>query len=320
MTYQPRVPKGAPITVIVTPPVASESITEGLIAPNAITRAKIKDGEVQSEDIGTAQIKTDDIAPGAVTAAKLGADVIIGTIGVGGVTEAMLGSGIVSADKIAGDAVTSVKIATGAVGNDELAADAITAEKIDDQAVENAAIADNTILPGKLSQSAPIVAEEAIVQDTATGKFKSLPLPATSKARSSLFHILKTDLFTVVQGTWAFGVETASYLGGYLFATSLASGDEITTPISIADGTYTIEILHGTSTNRGIMKIGVDATVFGSIDQYSAGGVDNVISTITGVSISGGEKTLRIYTNSKNGASSNYGILFQAIRFVRTGD
>jgi hypothetical protein len=79
---------------------------------------------------------------------------------------------------MAPDSIDSTKIKTSAVGADEIAPGAVINTKVGAQAISNDKITDDTILPGKLSQSAAIVAEEAIVKDTVTGKFKSLPFPS----------------------------------------------------------------------------------------------------------------------------------------------
>ena len=60
----------------------------------------------------------------------------------------------------------------------EIAADAVETATIKDLNVTNPKVADDTLMPVKLSKSAGFTAEQALVVDTATGKFKSVAIPA----------------------------------------------------------------------------------------------------------------------------------------------
>jgi hypothetical protein len=94
------------------------------LADDAVTAAKIKDGDVD----------TIHLANGAVETAKLN-------------TEA------VTANELADNAVTEDKILDGAVTEDKLGAAAVVASKLDDDAVETSKIKDEAVTLGKLADS-----------------------------------------------------------------------------------------------------------------------------------------------------------------------
>ena len=126
--------------------------------------------------------------------------------------------------------------------------------------------------------------------------------------------------YAVVAGTWVVEAHSSSCTGGRIDnATASATGNEITTPIYITPGTYSIYLTHFVDGSCGICKIGVGATVYATLDTYSAGSNWNVVSSATGVVIAEtGVQTLRIYTNSKNGASSNYRLSLIKLVMART--
>lgn len=98
--------------------VAAVQVVEGMIADDAVTSAKIKDGEV----------KTVNILNNAVTLGKIeqvAANKVLGAVVTGNVIETQVLEGM-----IANDAVTSVKIKDGEVKNANIADGAVNRNKI----------------------------------------------------------------------------------------------------------------------------------------------------------------------------------------------
>jgi hypothetical protein len=127
--------------------------------------------------------------------------------------------------------------------------------------------------------------------------------------------------YTVVQGTWTIvaNLATAIFSGYLTNATGVAQNDEITWPVSLSAGTWTISMIHHTFTDRGIYTFRLDGSTVGTIDGYSAGSTLNVVSTITGIAVAAsGKKTLSVKMATKNASSSNYSFLSPLICLVRT--
>lgn len=118
---------------------------------------------------GAGGIKTGQLAASAVTTAKI-AD--------GNVTADKLGSSSVETSKIASTAVTTAKIADANVTTAKIANSAVTADKIGSGAVTNAKIADSAVTPAKLSK-AYFPANESIILVNGVHYGTSLPAPGT---------------------------------------------------------------------------------------------------------------------------------------------
>lgn len=133
--------------------VANESITTAKLAPKAVTTAKIDDGA-----IGTAQM-----AAKAVTNAKI-ADKTI--------TAAQLADAIITAVKIANKAVGTAQIADGAITNPLLGAKAVGAANMDDLSVPTRALQASSVDASKIKDgvvsSAKLAANSVSANYTAT--------------------------------------------------------------------------------------------------------------------------------------------------------
>lgn len=133
--------------------VANESITTAKLAPKAVTTAKIDDGA-----IGTAQM-----AAKAVTNAKI-ADKTI--------TAAQLADAIITAAKIANKAVGTAQIADGAITNPLLGAKAVGAANMDDLSVPARALQASSVDASKIKDgvvsSAKLAANSVSANYTAT--------------------------------------------------------------------------------------------------------------------------------------------------------
>jgi hypothetical protein len=98
-----------------------------------------------------------------------------------------------------------------------------------------------------------------------------------------------------------------------------AQNDEINFDVTLAAGTWTIEILHNTSTDLGIYSVQLDGVEVGIIDGYAGTGAYNVRGSVTGVSVSSaGKKRLKLKMATKNASSSNYYGSISHIQLRRT--
>jgi hypothetical protein len=138
--------------VVSTNNIAIESITDDLVATNAIVRraiaplaigtGEIEEDSITSALIATNAVTTDSIAPSAVTSDEI-ATGAVGTdeIATGAVTTDELGNDSVTNDKLATNSVNADSIAAGSVGETELATNSVTTDKIANSAVTDEKIA-----------------------------------------------------------------------------------------------------------------------------------------------------------------------------------
>lgn len=133
-------------------------------------------------------------------------------------------------------------------------------------------------------------------------------------------HIFLMPLkWNILNGTWAMQVNTSQAFNFNYYNSSNADNNSISTTLYLARGTYTIQLLTGTSTDRAIIDIDIDGVEVASTDLYSAGTVYNVIREAVDIPVlTSGLKTLTYRIDGKNGASSAYYGSFSALIFIRT--
>ena len=123
----------------------------------------------------------------------------------------------------------------------------------------------------------------------------------------------------VVQGTWVLAVNAALLLNYNIYDSGAAVGDEINWKAYLAPGTYTLGLLAGIATDRGIIDIKINGTVVATFDLYAASIDANHISTQTGIVVStGGIKTITLKVTGKNASSTNYTAAFTDLWLYRT--
>jgi hypothetical protein len=97
-----------------------------------------------------------------------------------------------------------------------------------------------------------------------------------------------------------------------------AQNDEINWTVILAPGTWTLELMHVTYTDRGIYTVQFNSSTVGTIDGYSAGVVRNVRSSITGISVvSLGTTQVKLKMATKGSGTSYVGCI-QHIRLQQT--
>jgi len=109
-----------------------------------------------------------------------------------------------------------------------------------------------------------------------------------------------------------------SHLGGYL-SSSAAQNDQITWDIVLSPGTWTVWLHHFTNTDAGIYSIQLDSVEVGTIDGYANPAVENVLSSVTGISVAtGGKIELKLRMATKHASSTAYRGVIRMIVLQRT--
>lgn len=95
--------------------------------------------------------------------------------------------------------------------------------------------------------------------------------------------------------------------------------NEVTWPVVLSAGTWTIRLVHDKSAAAGIYTVQFDGVTKGTVDGYAAGGSANDVGDITGVAVATTAKiTFRIVMATKNASSSNYWGFLRHVKFIRT--
>lgn len=142
---------------------------------------------------------------------------------------------------------------------------------------------------------------------------------ATLSADNVLPWLITIDTVTRQASTIGFAtVMDASPIGqGYIGSTG-TQNDEIVWPVVLAAGTWSIAMMHWINTNRGIYSLQFDTVEKGTIDGYGVNNA-NIWTTVSGIVVATtGKVNFKVKMATKNGSSSGYLGIIQAITFVRT--
>lgn len=150
--------------------------------------------------------------------------------------------------------------------------------------------------------------------ETDTGALKQVQAGAwviISSATPGEGHILILPWAynSIGQGTWVLGGVSANYLfqGGLWYNSTKADLDNISYKVYLSIGTYTLRLYGRTANDHGIVDIDLDADEIASFDGYSAGVVDIVAFSKTGIVVSiAGLKTLKLRLDGKNASSTAF--------------
>jgi hypothetical protein len=210
-----------------------------------------------------------------------------------------IAAGAVDTAELANDAVDATKIAAGAVGSSEIATNAVGSDELADNAVDTNAIAANAVTAAKVAADVATQAE----------------LDALDPWRVEIIPVLGG---TVVQGTWAIFITAAAWFNGFFYNTGSAQNDEITFPVVLSAGTWTLTVLFDRNTDRGIATFALDGSSVGTVDMYGTSLV-NQVGTIAGISVAAdGKKILSMKAATKNASSSAYRLPIQLVVLTRT--
>lgn len=115
------------------------------INDQAITKDKIRDGNVTTEKLAEGAVSTDKLPDGAIKAEKIADE---------NVTTSKLADGAVSASKIADQNVTKEKIADQSVDNSKLSPEAVTYDKVKNKAIITEKLNDRAVTTEKVEEKA----------------------------------------------------------------------------------------------------------------------------------------------------------------------
>lgn len=143
-------------------------MTQGAVADESITTAKLAALAVTSAKLAAAAVETDKIKDDAVTAAKLAALAVTASkLADLAVETAKIKDKAVTTEKIADKAVTTAQLGDASVGTSQLDALAVTAAKLAAGAVETAKIKAEAVTAEKIAEGATHT--DATVTLTAAG-------------------------------------------------------------------------------------------------------------------------------------------------------
>jgi len=161
------------------------------IKNNAITSAKIRNGQVKNVDLARNSVVTAKIVASAVTGLQI-RDASVGNADLGNdsVSGAKVRGGAIGNSDLANDAVTGAKIRAGNVGESDLATDAVTSTKIKDGSVAAADLADASITAGKIKDGEVVegngrMLSTAVTLPDGTGFTTLLSVPGLGALRAS---------------------------------------------------------------------------------------------------------------------------------------
>ena len=115
------------------------------INDQAITKDKIRDGNVTTEKLAEGSVSTDKLPDGAVKTEKIADE---------NVTTSKLADGAVSTSKIADQNVTKEKIADQSVDNSKLSPEAVTYDKVKNKAIITEKLNDRAVTTEKVEEKA----------------------------------------------------------------------------------------------------------------------------------------------------------------------
>ena len=93
---------------------------------------------------------------------------------------------------------------------------------------------------------------------------------------------------------------------------------EVGWDIWLTAGTWNVEIMHTTSTNRGTASVRIDSTEVGTIAGYSASATRNVSSSVTGITVATSGKKRLSFKMTTAGTGGGYAFAIQQLVMRRT--
>jgi len=118
------------------------------------------------------------------------------------------------------------------------------------------------------------------------------------------WHVLRSDEYRVVRGTWSLSTYTDQYLGCLLYNSSNSFDDEIAIPCFVpSTDARTLNVRCMTNIHSGIFRVYVDDQLQGTIDFYSSSTQYNVIKTISITPVRAGINVISLLAFDSNPSS-----------------
>jgi len=134
-----------------------------------------------------------------------------------------------------------------------------------------------------------------------------------------MIYITPWGINAVIQGSWAIYYDLGYVRRSVYYNPSWTDGDGVEYRIFMYPGTYTFKWLYCKDSTFGIVKIKINDVVAATFDTYSVSGVQNVIGTQAGITISpAGVKAIHVIVDGKNPLSTGYYCVFSEMAFYRT--
>jgi hypothetical protein len=232
------------------------------IATNAITTAKITDGNITTVKLADNAITTAKILDSNVTTAKIADNAITsGKFQAGAVDAAAIATNAVGSDELANNAVDTASIIDLAVTAAKLADNAVTESKLNTAAVTNTKIANTTIEYSKLNLADNIIPGAKIVSDSIT---------VNQLASSSVSTSKLTDDAVTTAKIATNAITTAKITDGNITTVKLADNAITTAKITDNNVTYA-KIQQVTATDKLLGRSSAGAGIIEEIPLTAAG-------------------------------------------------
>lgn len=117
---------------------------------------------------------------------------------------------------------------------------------------------------------------------------------------------------------------TGWHLGGFRASNGTQNAEVVYTVPLLREGTWSLTLLHGEGTSRGIYTIATspDASTWTdltTIDGYASSSANSATDSVTGLTVPSGVKFVRLKMSTKNASSSGYSGAFSGLAGARTG-
>lgn len=158
---------------------------------------------------------------------------------------------------------------------------------------------------------APIIGDVTDLTSTLAAKSATADLPV---------HVFIGPAQTPTASSAAVTTAPGSLIyGGYSYISGGAQNNYQEWEFSCAPGTYTLRTIWVRDTSRGIIKVLVDGSQLGTTMDHYGITANNMVTDITGITLTAGKHTIRFLSDTKNASSSAYSFAYQAIMLTRTG-
>lgn len=177
-----------------------------------------------------------------------------------------------------------------------------------------------------LGQSGQVETGELADGAVTTDKLAASSVTASKIANTALVEFLPRRInidpaieVPTAQTNWStIAFSTSAARWGYL-QSSGAQNAEISWTLSLAAGTWTIDLNHHRSTNVGIYSVRIDNVEVGTVDGYVASPTFNNRNSVTGVVVTTtGSHVLKLVMATKNASSSSFFGVIQGVGMRRT--
>src|SRR3990167_7097382 len=125
----------------------------------------------------------------------------------------------------------------------------------------------------------------------------------------------------IISGAWTFESQGTTSWATFVFTNTNvpAQNDQLDFKVGMDVGSYGFRAFYNEGTNVCWIKIDVGGSNVGSFDNYNAGVNKNKLAEVGSpfVNKTAGLKTISVYSNTKNAASTSFGMLLHTISIWR---